>query len=57
MVLRRSEHAWSLDKGRQNGDETAQSARCARSPRQMLSHHVFIFVIEHSEYFMTGSRV
>ena len=32
---------------RVNSDESAQSARCARLPRHMLSHHVFIFVIEH----------
>ncbi len=34
---------------RVNSDETAQSARCARSPRHMLSHQAFVFVIEHSE--------
>ena len=48
-VFRRSEHAWmtGILVTRVNSDESAQSARCARLPRHMLSHHVFIFVIEH----------
>ncbi len=40
-VFRRSEHAWmaGILVTRVNSDESAQSARCARSPRHMLSHH------------------